>query len=315
MSLQTKISKARAFIAELLTQYQRPAVLFSSGKDSLVLLHLVRAVAGDRVSGLGSGGAAPSAIRHPLDPIPVVFHREPWQPKRYEFADQLIRDWNLTVFDWPPEKTILAHANDHFSIFNLYQLAPGKHTALPIDCYELGSWVSDLGSGEATPSAIRPQTPDAKPQTPLLCGLDVFHRPKAQFTAPWDLYFHGHKSSDVDPLLGPIPLTVDIKRNDGCGDAAFVLRDWTDADVWEYITTQRVPWQTTRYELRPDGTRGESADKTLNPDYLAACTRCLDRRNPARVYCPKLRAYVNNVSGSLPTEDLQRPAFIAPATK
>jgi hypothetical protein len=264
MNLNEKIDAAENFIRQVLGEFRHPAVLWSSGKDSMVLLHLIRRV---------------------TKTLPVVFHREPWFPERYAFADSVIREWSLTVFDWPPERASLCHSRGHFSIFEFYQLAPGKHTGLPQDCYE-----------------------PADPTQPMLCGLrDVLGRPKGQFTAPWDCFFHGHKSSDVDPLLGQIPLTVDLKLNTGAPAAAFVLRDWSDADIWEYIATQNVPYQATRYEQKPDGTWGEHADRQLNPDYLAACTRCMDRRNPATVFCPKLQRQINNIAHELPHQEMTQP--------
>jgi hypothetical protein len=133
------------------------------------------------------------------------------------------------------------------------------------------------------------------PRRPIVCGLnDWVLRPKAgAITFPWRTVFMGHKSSDVDPFEGPVPLKTYQTRIGGV-DVVFPLRDWTDADVWDYLDANHVPTDTRRYQERR-----ELADKWLNSDYLNACTKCMDPEQPAEVLCPKTGRTVPNVSAQI----------------
>jgi len=255
--LRDKLSETTALIMRVMREYQRPAVMWSSGKDSMVLLFI---------------------LRHMKLDLPVIFHREPFFPRKYEFADQMIRDWNLTCYDWPPMQVAMQEAGGVVEIVNHYQTGPARFMALPKNLYE--------------------SEPDAKwSEGKTLCGLKHFlERPRGGFIAPWDIVFHGHKSSDVDPLLGSVPLHVDVKQNIGCPSIAFPLRRWTDKDIWDYTNSFQVPQQETRYKR---GTGEELEDKTLNPDYWSCCTRCLDRHGPRQVFCPRLAATVDNISSQV----------------
>lgn len=75
--------------------------MWSGGKDSMVLLHLLR--------------------RHGIK-VPVVFWREPWQPYKYEFHDKIIRDWELFVYSWHPYKSAMQRSGDEFEVQNWYQI-------------------------------------------------------------------------------------------------------------------------------------------------------------------------------------------------
>lgn len=234
------------FIEKIVSEYKRPAIMCSFGKDSMVLLHLIR-----------SKGIT----------LPVIFHKEPFYPEKYEFANKVIKDWGLTVYDYPPLDTAVFKKNGHIEILNYYQ-AGAKSVILPTGIIE----------------------PDYTKK--YLCGLtDLLQKPLGNYTYQWDVVFIGHKSSDVDPLQGAVPLHLDLKVNLGSVDLAFPLRDWTDDDIWDYTEKNDVPCQTNRYINRE-----EIEDKTYNSDYFPVCTRCLDKDNPMQVDCPKLNMAINNIS-------------------
>lgn len=271
--MKDKIEQARAVIERALANCRRPAVMWSSGKDSMALLHLIQ-------FGLGMK-------------LPVIHHRDPFFPKRYQFANGIIADWNLTVYDWAPRTAALVKANGHLSIMEYYQIGPVENCALPVDLYE-------------PDDDLRPE----EYGTGWVCGLhDVLYRPKGGINYPWDLVFHGHKSSDTDPLYGAVPLTADAQQTPGAPLTVFPLREWTDADVWEYLQSHDVPWQTDRY-VKVKGSLHEREDKTGNPDYLPGCTRCMDRENPATVFCPKLGMSINNVGARLDYQPVPRPDYL-----
>jgi len=270
-TLDAKITDANRVIDAVLANYRRPAVMWSSGKDSQVLLFLLRA----------------RQIH-----CPVIFHRFPFHPEKYEFAERMIREWGLEVYDWAPSAVTLQKSGKHLSLVQHYQV--GRATvALPLDIYE----------------------PLAFNGGAFVCGArDGLMRPTGSFNYPWDAVFLGHKGSDVDPLWGPIPLGVDVRLNVGAPDSAYPLRQWTDADVWDYSWRYDVPQQWTRYDK---STGEENKDRRLNPDWHLGCTRCLDRDGPAAVWCPKLRVQVSNLAreGQIITREAAPPTYCAPETK
>ena len=134
--------------------------------------------------------------------------------------------------------------------------------------------------------------PEEYPRRDYICGLmDFLMQPKSvAVKQPWDVIFHGHKSSDVDQFEGHVPLNAQSTMIGGMR-VVFPLRDWTDEDIWNHTEEYKLPVQTTRYRDRK-----EIVDRWHNPDYTHACTRCIDTREERKmVYCPKLNMGVANV--------------------
>lgn len=252
------VKAAHRAIDRVLAVYHRPALACSFGKDSMVLLHLLRA------RGLQ---------------LPVIFHRDPWWPAKYAFADRIIQEWDLEVHDWAPLRVTLWEGKEIMAFTNHYQIGPN-------------------GAALQLPKNILPPEPGKK----FLCGLrDVLQRPTGTFNYPWDCVLIGHKSSDQDQIAGKLPLKVDLKQNAGLApDAAFPLRAWTDADIWAYSAANGVPQQPDRYD---PATGRELADKRPNSDYAHVCIACCNRREPAvSVPCPKLGCDVSYVGNLVPYE-------------
>lgn len=253
MTLLEKIATSRAFIQQILDAYHAPVVMSSFGKDSMVLLDLL-----DREEAK----------------LPILFHREPFEPKKYSFANRIIEQRGYTVYDYAPTSTELVKNGSASEIVNKYQVGPKAFT-----------W---LGTGIKAPK-------DGKP---FLCGYrDLYMKPLGLFNFPWDVAIVGHKSTDTDPILGEIPLKVDIKASEGACDFAYPLRHFTDADVWEYIETFNVPYNDRRYD-KSNGYR-EFSDITFNNDYYHTCVRCMDRDEPESVFCPRLNCEITNISGTI----------------
>jgi 3'-phosphoadenosine 5'-phosphosulfate sulfotransferase (PAPS reductase)/FAD synthetase len=253
--MELKISAAHRVINQVLAHYKRPALMCSFGKDSMVLLHLLREMGCN---------------------LPIVFHRDPWFPSKYAFAEAIIQDWQLEVHDYPPSAVTLWEKNDIVAFTNHYQIGPRRFLHLPKN--------------------ILPPEEGKK----WLCGLrEVLGRPTGAFNYPFDVAFIGHKSSDKDQMAGSVTLHTDIKQNAGTApDGAFPLRHWTDADVWDYTERFNVPQQRDRYDV---GGKCERSDKEHNSDYAHVCIACIDRREKAvSVQCPRLGMQVTNVSAEVP---------------
>ena len=260
MTLEQKIKAAQSLVARCIANYHRPVIMSSFGKDSLVMMSIIESVA---------------------PKLPIVFHREPFCPEKYAFADSVIKAHGLTVYDYPPMGTAVLKANGHVEIMNAYQVASDKIIELP------------TGIVEPTEGA------------PFLCGYrDLYNKPTGTFAFPWDLGFVGHKSSDVDPIKGPVPLLLDVVTCDNGPSYAFPIRFFTDEDIWKYTEANRLPIHLSRYNAH-DG-YGEYPDKSLNPDYFPACVRCMDPDAPLSVYCPRLRAEIMSRKDSIRYIDPQR---------
>lgn len=231
------------------------ALMCSFGKDSMVLLHLVRET-------------LPSNPKNcHTYPVPIIYHRHPWMSAKNEFAESVIRSWALEVYDYPPGACGVKCNADRLEL---------------VARYPMGWGAMDLPMNIEEPI----------PRQPFVCGLQWLLRPKMINLGeyPWKEIYVGHKSSDVDSFEGPIPLRSEAALVGGI-DLLFPLHDWTDDDIWDYIEQNHVPYDKRRYS-----NRSELPDKWLNPDYLHACTKCIDPRETRKeVMCPKLGEMVPNL--------------------
>lgn len=94
------LDRTRRLIEQGHRALPKSAIAWSGGKDSMVLLHLLRE----------AGIAAP-----------LFFFREPWQPGKYEFQDRLIREWGLLVYSWHPTESAFQQADDEFEVQHFYR--------------------------------------------------------------------------------------------------------------------------------------------------------------------------------------------------
>jgi len=261
MPLNDKIDAALQIIRKALSESNKPAVMSSFGKDSMVVLDLIKKFG---------------------KKLPVIFLKEAHHPLKYEFSNQVIAKEGYSVYDYPPLYTAVMKKEGVIEILNL-------HNAGDAFIY--------------LPTGIKPPV-----DNDYLCGLvDLYLKPKSKFEFPWDLVFNGQKSTDTDPMLGKLELksshtTVRTVK------VAFPIADFSDADVWEYTERFNLPINEKRYNRR-DNWR-EFEDVTYNPDYFRACTSCIDQDEENRVYCPKSRTMVPNISDSVEYLDPARPEYL-----
>lgn len=215
--------------------------------------------------------------------LPVIYwKREHHFPQKNRFANEMIEQYDLEVYDYPPEYVRLVRKGSLIEAINYFSI--GKHTI-------------------EVPSGILSPEPGKK----FLCALyDMYLKPTGKYDFPWDAMFIGHKDSDVDPLRGAVPLLVDeYKHNADCPIFTFPIRHFTDEDIWEYTKRFGVPQDTQRYT-------GDGENPAYNNDYYPACTACINPENPEIVYCPKAKTNIPNVSSRIVWAKNIRPAYWGP---
>jgi len=84
-----------------LSEAKRPAVLWSGGKDSTALLHLVRQVRPE---------------------IEVIQWQLPWMKQKWAFQNKLAAEWGLTVHDALPLSAAICHGNDRIDVMESYAI-------------------------------------------------------------------------------------------------------------------------------------------------------------------------------------------------
>jgi hypothetical protein len=256
MDLDDKIKETFEFCCEQFRRYKLPVLYCSFGKDSTVLLHLL--------------------LSRKIQ-IPIIFHADPWFPRKTDFARGLISKWNLEVHDYPPHKTSLMHGKEIVALVSQYQTGPHSDLAVLKNALEFK---------------------DGDDPDKFLCGLNFLMRPCAILVYPWDVGLVAHKDVDEDQIFGLVPLHSRVVYRDEGPDFIFPLKEWTHDDIWDYTERFNVPYQTDRYDL---ATRRELPDKTPNSDWYETCLRCVDKRlRGQKVFCPKMKVELENVSGAAP---------------
>jgi hypothetical protein len=249
-----------------------PVVLWSGGKDSTAMLHLITHKVGAK--------------------LPVIQWREPRFRHRYAYSDMLAQAWDLEMYDYAPLGYALTDGYDIETTvprFDFVKLYPFGQKSLAL-C---------LGTEEPQPEELASGR--------YLCGLDALKRPTGTFNFPWDAAFHGQKSADVDLIKGQVPLAQDALVQVGVPTQYYPMRHWSDADVWNYLEAEGVPNDETRYE-KADGVWRHRKDKSANSDYYPVCWNCVNRHLGDTVWCPKNLCETNNISALAPYIDLQSEA-------
>jgi hypothetical protein len=265
---ETLINSTREKVSAWVKAWPNSAVLWSGGKDSTAMLHFLIFQCG-------------------LD-LPVIQYREPKFRERYEYSDRLIKEWQLTIYDYPPCKVAIADGPD-------VDTGEVRFDMLKYQQWGKTSVILSLGTE-------RPE-----PGKPFLCGLtDFLARPTGNFNWPWQGVFIGTKYCDTDPIKGHVPLAIDVRHVEGGPMSLYPLRDWTDEDVFSYLESNGVTPDPNRYEKVGD-TWGHKADKSMNADFYPVCFNCVDRHAGPYVDCPKLKAKISNVSHLAPYEDVVMP--------
>lgn len=100
--MNEKINESLDILDRVLKHKRYPFLLWSGGKDSMALLHMLFVEHGTR--------------------CPVVQFREPWQPWKYEFQHRMIEKYGLEVHTWGPTESAFQQTDDEFEVQNLYYI-------------------------------------------------------------------------------------------------------------------------------------------------------------------------------------------------
>jgi hypothetical protein len=101
--LQNKIDVSKGIIETISKNYLKPIIYWGGGKDSTVLLHIVREM----------------GIKWPC-----MFHRDPYFPKKYIYVNWLIAEWDLICYDYPAYKCSVFWQNGTFEVVRHFYCGP-----------------------------------------------------------------------------------------------------------------------------------------------------------------------------------------------
>ena len=98
--LVDRVKESVEILRMIKEQYVRPIIYSGMGKDSICVIHL------SKMMGLNWD---------------VMFHRDPYFPIKYRYANRIIEDWNLVCRDYPAHKCSIFYLNDTFEVVRHYQ--------------------------------------------------------------------------------------------------------------------------------------------------------------------------------------------------
>ncbi len=252
--MENKINKSLEIIKICLSKAKMPVIWSSFGKDSLVLIHLIRQINKN---------------------IPCLFQREYINPKAYEHSQNIIKNWELKVYDFPPmdtalQKHIYENGDIEWEIQNYYSIGRNNNFTIP-------TGIVDNANSK-------------------ICALqDIYIKPFAFVNYIWDVTFIGHKDADTDAFYNDMTLNNYVYKHD-LQTFVFPLKDWSDQDVWNYIDQNKIDYNAKRYVREGKSWRGQYKDVSYNPDYFECCLECMKPDYKDLVYCPKKKIYIKNIS-------------------
>lgn len=234
MTTQELIDKSLAVIREALGRVKAPVVAWSAGKDSQVMLYLIRQIEKD---------------------IPVLHLHGFADERKHDFAEDEIGRSGLSMIEPRPFATELMAKGGHIEIIENYHLTDDVVLYFPIEA-----------------------EPDHVPSPNSRCAIKKLNQPTSDEPLGVDCIFIGHRSDDIDPVHGAIPLAEDVVESEG---VCFVypLKDWTEANIWEASKLLNIPQNKARYERQ---------EMAANADYFPLCTECLKPTDKDSVACPKI---------------------------
>ena len=203
--------------------------------------------------------------------IAVVYLRVPFLPGKNKFHNEQAGRFS-EIHDGIPQSIALRKGENGRVDF--------------YETYSMGGWGLTVARGTERPEECRP----------YVCGLDWLNRPKGVAEWPWDVMFCGHKSVDIDPLSGPVPLEIGVMVGPNDKKMVFPLRDWEELDIVNYTRDTGLEYDENRYDVNLKTLESKHA----NSDYFHTCVACLDPDNGEFVECPKYGTCINSQASRAP---------------
>ena len=248
-----KIEETKNILKTIAKEYHKPIIYSGFGKDSICVIHLSRSMGFN---------------------WPIMFHRDPYFPRKYRYANKIIELWNLECHDYPAHNTSVFYQNDTFEVVRHFQ----------------------VGNQDMILCAML-YNPETYNEGEYLCAFkDIYLQPLGTCDYAWDVGIQGHRKAESKPHSGykPNQLQWVCKQTIGSIDFFQPLRDWTNQDVYQYIVDNGIPINTDVYEVKDDELVSKK-DCTFDPDRRPACFDCMLPSNPKSVFCRRRQCLVNNV--------------------
>lgn len=202
--------------------------------------------------------------------LPVAHFRPFESPSKHLFADLIIGCQDLNLVQMLPAFRQAIAKGDHIEIVEAYQINQNAFIYFPIEA-----------------------EPDHVPGPGSHCAIQKINEPTTEQALDFDCLFIGHRSDDIDPAHGAIPLKEDVIEAAGVR-TVYPLKSWTEADVWEAGRILNVAQNAARYSEQ----RMEA-----NADYYPLCTECLKAGAGDSIICPKINEPVYRLGNFLNLEE------------
>lgn len=164
LRIETLIDRTRSVIAAQIANAKSPAVLWSSGEDSQLLLWLVRQFQRD---------------------VPVIHFRSLPSETKHVFADEVISTWGLRVSDLPLIGVDVVARGSEVNIIEEFAVSPEFSLYLPME--------NEPGRAIDSESACGVEVINEKQKK--------IRKPESRIH---DVVFIGHHQGDGDPVLGEL---------------------------------------------------------------------------------------------------------------
>jgi len=211
-----------------------------------------------------------------LSAVQLVSFRHPAFPSRYASADRIIAQWSLDPLIVFHGWNSIITGNGRVDLLGTARTR-GSQIHIPV--------ANMVWQNESTiwSCALDNQLPH---------GVDLI---KLDF----DLVLLGSKQSDADPVVGKVEVQSVAEQFDGRTSLLFPLRNWTDSDIWDFVRTREIPFDTNRYVVSAAGTIVDDLTYSEHSENLPVCTACVNPANHGEVRCPKFNKSILCRAGSL----------------
>lgn len=216
--------------------------------------------------------------RQIMPDIDILHFKTPFMPERYKHHHNVIENSNGNVYSWPPTSVGIRVAQAGIEMVETYGVNDG--------------WIKVF-------KHIQPPVNGKK----FACAKDWLSIPKVVAYSDFDCVFVGHKSSDVDPLGGQVPLMATSRRIGKNVKVWYPLHHWDDSDISNFIKSENIQYDTNRY----DSSIKNLDDVSGNSDITRTCMLCVDQSQPIAVMCPKHKIMVENISSTVNYEYIKEP--------